>query len=243
MAPFSPSPDVPPAPATVKLYVEVAGTVQYCIPEMRLRLLGYEGYTARVVGAIFVAPFRVVNVNELFIVKLNVVEYDTPLQFAVMVTLDVPKETPWKAVSVIPESSNDTVKPAGSSGYVHLTGVKKELGAVNLRISVAFDNVYKMTSPGFCKIFGFMFNENIKGYEKAPYPAVTVTLVVASVVPCAAVSVIPVLVVAQETPVSVGYVHETVRPSGFEIVKLCDADDAVVLKYTRWSGILYNRFR
>jgi hypothetical protein len=218
-APFSLKPDVPPAPATVKLYVEVAGTVQYCIPEMRLRLLGYEEYTDRDVGAVVVAPFRVVNVNELFIVKLNVEEYDTPLQIAVMVTLDVPKETPWKAVSVIPVSEVAHVTPP-KTGYVHLTGIKKELGAVNLRFSAVSSNVYKMTSPGFCKILGFMFNENIKGYEKAPYPAVTVTLVVASVVPCAAVSVIPVLVVAQETPVSVGYVHEIVRLSGFEIGKL-----------------------
>jgi len=130
-----------------------------------------------------------------------------------------------------------------NTGYVHLTGTRGILGEVNRRFSVAPASVYRITFPGFCKIFGFMFNENIKGYEKAPYAAVTVTLVVANVVPCAAVSVIPVLVVAQETPVNVGYVHETVRPSGFEIGKLCDVDDAAVLKYTRWAGILYNRFR
>ena len=57
-----------------------------------------------------------------------------------------------------------------------------------------------------------------------------VTLVVASVAPCAAVSVIPVFVVNHETPVNAGYVHETVRPKGFEIEKLCDADDAAVLR-------------
>ena len=57
-----------------------------------------------------------------------------------------------------------------------------------------------------------------------------VTIVVANVAPCAAVSVIPVFVVDHETPVSAGYVHETVRPNGFEIEKLCDAVDAAVLR-------------
>jgi hypothetical protein len=92
----------------VKLNVEVEGTVQYCIPEMRLRLLGYEEYPDRDVGAVVVDPFRVVNVNELYIVKLNVDEYSVPL---VIVTLVVGIEAPLRALIIIPEDDGIHITP------------------------------------------------------------------------------------------------------------------------------------
>jgi hypothetical protein len=75
----------------VKLYLVVVGTVQYCIPEISVRLPGYEEYPDRDVGAVLVAPFRVVNVNELFILKLKVEEYSVLFTVAVIVALVVPK--------------------------------------------------------------------------------------------------------------------------------------------------------